>query len=79
MMEQDGSEEDEKELLEVSLNMVQLAMMSVHNTEGLEVLGWNNVSKATQEDPWLVRLIEEVERGIPESSYDMEQELRVYH
>jgi hypothetical protein len=27
----------------------------------------------------LVRLIEEVERGIPESSYDMEHELRVYH
>jgi hypothetical protein len=63
----------------VSLDTMKIAMMSINNTEGLEVISWNKVYKATQEDKLLVRLIEEVERGIPESSYDLEQELRQYH
>jgi len=37
------------------------------------------VYKAKQEDHLLVRVIDEVERGMPASSYHMEKELRLYH
>ena len=53
--------------------------MSINNTEGLEVISWSRVYKATQEDKMLVKLIEEIKRGVPESRYDLEKELRQFH
>ena len=38
--------------------------MSINNTEGLEVISWSRVYKATQEDKMLVKLIEEYRHSI---------------
>ena len=44
----------------------------------LEVLTWEEVVDATQRDPDIVKLIEIVDRGFPETSYEMPKELREF-
>ena len=42
------------------------------------MLTWEKVVDATQQDPDLVKLIEIVDRGFPETSYEMPKELREF-
>ena len=44
----------------------------------LEVLTWEKVVDATQQDPDFVKLIEIVDRGFPATSYEMPKELREF-
>ena len=60
------------------MDTVRVAMVSANIQKGLELISWERVYKATQEDRLLVRIIDEVERGMPESSYDVEKELRPF-
>ena len=54
-------------------------MVCANVKNGAELISWSRVFKATQEDQVLVRAIEAVERGMPDSSYDMEKDLRIFH
>ena len=64
-------DDDEREMLEVNLAVLHSAPNDIRETDG--VISWNKVFKATQDDPILVRVIEEVERGMPETSYELEK------
>ena len=65
--------------MEITLDTVSIAVMSFSGNEEMDMISWGKVYKATQEDHKLVKLIDELERGMPESSYDLEKELRLYH
>ena len=71
------TDNDEREMLEVNLAILYSDSIDMRETEG--VISWGRVFKATQEDPILVRVIEEVERGMPDTSYELEKDLRPYH
>ena len=72
-------ETDEQELLEASLDTMGVAMVCANVQDGAELISWSRVFKATQEDPVLVRVIELVERGMPDSSYELDKDLRIFH
>ena len=46
---------------------------------GPAVITWSDLQKATEEDEVLTKLIEEIQRGIPDSSSEMLKELREFH
>ena len=56
----------------------ELGVMSV-DAGGLQVLTWPQLQEATKEDIVLTKLMEEIQRGMPDSSNDMLKELREYH
>ena len=43
------------------------------------VITWERLYEAVQEDPLLVKLIEVVLRGLPQSSHDVDEDLKQYH
>ena len=45
----------------------------------LEVITWTRLVKATQEDDTMVRLMEAIQRGFPDSKHDVQQDLQEYH
>merc|ERR1712106_1271177 len=45
----------------------------------LEVITWTRLAKATQEDNTMVRLMEAIHRGFPDSKHDVPQYLQEYH
>ena len=55
-----------------------LEVMSV-DTGKVQVITWSQLQDATKEDRVLTKLIEEIQRGLPDSSNDMLKELREYH
>ena len=48
-------------------------------TDEIEVIMWNRLYEAAQEEPLMVKLIEVVLRGFQQSSYDLDEDLRPYH
>ena len=52
---------------------------SINSAQNLMVVTWDRVCQCTQEDGTLVKLAEQIERGFPESRYDLHKDLRVYH
>ena len=68
---------DEQEILE--LNLTAFHGIPVDKQEDQELLSWARVYEATQKDKTLVRVIDEVERGMPDSSYQLEKDLRPFH
>ena len=55
----------------------KLGVMSVGTQPA--VITWSELRKATEEDKVLAKLIEEIQRGLPDSSHDMLKELREFH
>merc|ERR1712096_292805 len=52
---------------------------SVMRLDEIYVITWEKLYEAVQEDPVMVKLIEVVLRGFPQSSYDIDEELKPYH
>ena len=45
----------------------------------MTVITWERLYEAVQEDPLLVKLMEVVLRGFPQSSHDVDEHLKQYH
>ena len=52
---------------------------SVNNAQELTVITLPMVQKATEEDGVLVKLVEQIGRGFPESQHDIDDSIREYH
>ena len=52
---------------------------SVMREDKVTVITWERLYKAVQEDPLLVKLMEVVLRGFPQSSHDVDEDLKQYH
>ena len=61
------------------MNLTAFHGIPVDKQEDQELLSWARVYEATQKDKTLVRVIDEVERGMPDSSYQLEKDLRPFH
>ena len=55
----------------------QAGAMSVLSEPAL--ISWSQLKKATSEDAVMVKLIEEIQRGIPDSSHDVHKDIRLFH
>ena len=71
--------EDNKELLEVDLEVVHIAINSVSSDTGATMMSWNIIHRATQEDGTILRLMEHTQRGMPDSCLDLDKDLREFH
>ena len=57
-----------------------LSELSVNSMEGsIGMITWQRLQEATKEDKILARLMEDIQRGLPDSSNDMIPEVRPYH
>ena len=53
--------------------------LHVMSVNALRMITWDAVKDATKQDTVLSKLIEAIQRGLPDSSADMLKELREYH
>ena len=51
---------------------------SVMSVDTVKVITWEKLYKAVQEDPVLAKLMEVVLRGFPQSSHDVEENIKQY-
>ena len=58
---------------------VTVNINSVNSAQNLSVVTWDRIFKCTQEDGALVKLIEQIERGFPDSQHDVPKDIREYH
>ena len=63
-----------KELLEI----VHAAMNMINNDREATMMSWDQVHRARQEDGVLVRLMDHIRRGMPDTGLDMDKDLREY-
>ena len=52
---------------------------SIMRGETVKVITWERLYKAFQEDPVLLKLMEVVLRGFPQSGHDVDEDLKQYH
>ena len=57
---------------------LQGSVHAVMRTGKIKAITWGRLHEAAQEDPLMVKLTEVVLRGFPQSSYDVDEELRIY-
>ena len=62
-----------KELLEVDQEIVHAAINLVNSNKETTVMSWNKVHRATQEDGVLVRLMDHIQRGMPDTGLELEK------
>ena len=78
-----GAVGDDKTQLEQSMHAMMIAglmKLSVNSVENsVEMITWDRLQQATKEDKILARLMEDIERGIPDNSNDMVPEVREFH
>ena len=68
-----------KELLEVDLKTIHAAMNLVKVNKENTMMSSDQVHRATQEDGVLVRLMDHIQRGMPDSGLELDKDLREYH
>ena len=72
----DDGDDDTKDILWAELEMLSAAISPAGNDDGMPMISWN---RATQEDGTMTRLIDTIQRGMPDTSYDLDPDLREYH
>ena len=70
---------DNEDMAAADMEEILVTINSVNTAQQLSVITWDKVHKETQEDRVLVKLIEQVEQGFPESQHKMSEELKEYH
>ena len=68
-----------KELLEVDLETIHAAVNLVNGNKEDTMMSWDQVHRATQEDGVMVRLMDHIQRGMPDSGLELDKDLRDYH
>ena len=73
----DEDEDDAvQDILEVDLGMIHAAINSINSDTEATMISWNQVHRATQEDGVLLRLMDNIPRGMPDSGLELEKDLR---
>ena len=72
-------DDDTKDILGAELETLSAAINTAGNDDGMPMISWNRVHRATQEDGTMTRLIYTNQRGMPDTSYELDQDLREYH
>ena len=70
---------NDRDIFEVTLDMMRIAILSANVKEKFELISWDRVYKANHDGKLLVGMIKEVERGLSESSYDLNKETRLFY
>ena len=68
-----------RELLEIDLEDVHIAINLVNSDAEVNMMSWDVVHRATQEDGTMLKLIDPIQRGMPDSGLDLDKTLREYH
>ena len=68
--------EDVKELMGVDLEVVHIVINLVSSDADANMMSWNIVHRATQEDVTMLRLLDHIQRGMPDSGLEMDKDLR---
>ena len=71
--------EDVKELIGIDLEVVRIAIKFVSSDADANMMSWNIVHRATQEDRTILRLMGNIQRGIPDSGLEMDKDMREFH
>jgi hypothetical protein len=68
---------DENE--DLNLEVVHIAINLVSSDGDANMMSWNIVHRATQEDVTMLRLLDHIQRGMPDSGLEMDKDLREFH
>ena len=68
-----------KELLVANLEIILAAMNLVNSDGEATMMSLDQFQRATQEDGVLVRLMDHILRGMPETGLDLDKDLREFH
>ena len=68
--------DDIKEILEIDLEVVHMAINSVSSDTEATMMSCNRVYRATQEDGTLLWLVYHIQRGMPDSGLELDKDLR---
>ena len=77
MMESEKMGMEEAMCATISAGLLELSVNSMEGSIGM--ITWHRLQEATKEDKVLARLMQDIQRGIPDSSNDMIPEVRPYH
>ena len=61
------------------LETLSAAINPASNADSFPMISWNRVHRATQEDSTMTRLIDIIQSGMPDTSYELDPDLREYH
>ena len=75
----DDDDEDFLDDIQTRIDNMEAGVHAVMRTDEINVITWNRLYEAVQEEPLMVKLMEVVLRGFPQSSYDIHEDLRPYH
>ena len=65
--------------MKARIDDMEAGVHAVMRTDEIKVITWDRLYEAAQEEPLMVKLMEVVLRGFPQSSYDIDEDLRPYH
>ena len=58
---------------------IEAEVHAVKRTDEISAIAWDRLYEAAQEEPLMVKLMEVVLREVPQSSYDVDEELKYRH
>ena len=70
---------DFSQLLEVDLEVVHVVINLVNSDTEANMMSWNIIYKARQEDGTMLKLMDHIQRGMPDSGLELDKTLREYH
>lgn len=68
-----------KEFLEVDLVTLHAAISLVSSDTVATMMSWNQVHRAMEEDGTLLRLMDQIQKCMPDSGLELDQYLREFH
>ena len=72
-------DDDLKELLEIDLEDVHVAINLVNSDKEVNMMSWDVVHRATQEERTMLKLMDHIQRGMPDSGLELDKSLRKHH
>ena len=73
------SDEEFREFLELDLEDVHVAINLVNSGEEVNMMLWDVIHKATQEEWTMWKLMDHIRCGMPDSGLELDKSLREYH
>ena len=67
-------DDDIMDILKTDLEVVHMAIHSVSSD-----VSWNRVHRVNQEDRTLLRMMDHIQRGMPDSGLELDKDLREFH
>ena len=73
------NEEELKEFLEFDLEDVHVTINLSNSDEEVNMMSWDVIHRATQEDGTILKLMDHIRRGMPDSGLELDKSLRENH